>query len=74
MFEKNDLVSLNDNKEYLIIDIVVIDEKKYIYLMDINDNKNFIVGLLNEENQVSELTDQNMIEKVFDAIKKKNNL
>ena len=34
MFEKNDLVSLNDNKEYLIIDIVVIDEKKYIYLMD----------------------------------------
>ena len=74
MFEKNDLVSLDDNKEYLIIDIVDIEQQKYIYLMDINDNKNFIVGLLNEKNQVLELTDQNMIEKVFDAIKKKNNL
>lgn len=74
MFAKNDLVSLDDNKEYLIIDIVLIEQKKYIYLMDINDNKNFIVGLLNEKNQVLELTDENMIKKVFNEIKKKNNL
>ena len=74
MFEKNDLVSLDDNKEYLIIDIVLMEQKKYIYLMDINDNKNFIVGLLNEKNQVLELTDENMIKKVFNEIKKKNNL
>lgn len=74
MFEKNDVVLLEDNKEYLIVDIVTIEEDKYVYLMEIDNNMNFIVGLLNEKNQLLEVTDENIIKKVFMEIKVKNNL
>lgn len=74
MFEKNDAVLLEDNKEYLIIDIVNIQEIKYVYLMEIDNNMNFIVGLLNEKNQFLEVTDESIIKKVFTEIKVKNNL
>lgn len=74
MFEKNDVVLLEDNKEYLIVDIVAIEEDKYVYLMEIDNNMNFIVGLLNEKNQLLEVTDENIIKKVFTEIKVKNNL
>lgn len=74
MFEKNDVVLLEDNKEYLIVDIVTIEEDKYVYLMEIDNNMNFIVGLLNEKNQLLEVTDENIIKKVFTEIKVKNNL
>lgn len=74
MFEKNDVVLLEDNKEYLIVDIVTIEEDKYVYLMEIDNNMNFIVGLLNENNQLLEVTDENVIKEVFTEIKVKNNL
>lgn len=32
--EKNSIVKLTDDKEYFVLETAIIDQKKYVYLMD----------------------------------------
>lgn len=75
MFEKNNILTLADNNEYLVLDKFNYNNITYVYLVDINDNTNIIYGKLNEEDIV-ELSDPEELEiiirKVNENLKSSN--
>ena len=75
MFEKNNILTLADNNEYLVLDKFNYNNITYVYLIDINDNTNIIYGKLNGEDIV-ELSDleelEIIIRKVNENLKSSN--
>ena len=75
MFEKNNILTLADNNEYLVLDKFNYNNITYVYLVDINDNTNIIYGKLNGEDIV-ELSDleelEIIIRKVNENLKSSN--
>lgn len=73
MFNKDDLLTLADGKEYCVVDEYASEGKTYIYLVDINDNTNVIFGKL-ENDEVVEITNEkeleNMIKQVSEHLHK----
>lgn len=54
MFEQGDILSLADNKKYVVIDQFADKGKSYIYLMDSEDKANVIFGKL-EKDEIVEI-------------------
>lgn len=75
MFEKNNILTLADNNEYLVLDKFNYNNFTYVYLVDINDNTNIIYGKLNGED-IIELSDPEELEiiirKVNENLKSSN--
>lgn len=71
MFEKESILTLADNNKYTVVDQFNYNGKNYIYLIDINNNKNIIFGKL-ENDEIIELSDPDEIEEVIQMIN--NNL
>jgi hypothetical protein len=44
MFEKNSLITLGDNNEYVVVDKYIENDITYVFLVDINNNSNIIYG------------------------------
>lgn len=45
MSEKKDLiVTLDNNKRYALVNSIIFNEKKYVYLSELEDYKKFIIG------------------------------
>ena len=38
--QKGDLITLSNNKQYLVVSKIIYNSENYLYLVDINDNKN----------------------------------
>lgn len=45
--EKNLIVTLDDNKKYAVVYSIIFNGKKYIYLSELKDFKNIIIGEVN---------------------------
>lgn len=43
-FEKNEIIELSDGKEYLILDTLLIDNKTYYKIQEVNENSDDLVG------------------------------
>lgn len=71
--EKGEIVTLDNNKEYLVYDVIQKNNKKYIYLSsntdDIKDlevliceekieNDNVILELLTDKNEITEIANE----------------
>ena len=69
MFEKESILTLADNNKYTVVDQFNYKGKNYIYLIDINNNKNIIFGKL-ENDEIIELSDPDEIEQVIQMINK----
>lgn len=69
MFERGNVLTLSDNNEYSVVDQFNYNGKNYIYLIDINNNKNIIFGKL-ENDEIIELSDPDEIEEVIQIINK----
>lgn len=69
-FAKNELIELNDNSQYLIIDNIYMDETTYYKVEKIENNKktgeiNFITATNNEGRlYINNKLDNNIIEKL----------
>ena len=69
MFEKGDILTLADNNEYVVVDKYTDTGTIYVYLVDMNNNINFIYGKL-ENDEIVELTDPDELEKVIQQVNK----
>ena len=67
MIKKGDILTLSDNNEYTVVDILNANEKTYVYLVDINNVINFIYGKLENE-EITEIEDSNELEFVINLI------
>ena len=58
--EKDIILTLDNEKKYTIINTLMFNEKKYVYLVDIDDFKNYIVGEI-ENDEVIVVEDPNLL-------------
>ena len=63
-----DILTLGDNNEYCVVDIIENINTTYIYLVDLNNNSNIIWGKI-EDDYISEISDPDELEKVILQIK-----
>ena len=61
--EEQDIIKLSDDINYLVVKIVVIDNIKYYYLISIDQNK-ITKFLYEKENELIEVTDKLIIQKI----------
>ena len=58
--EKDLIVTLDNGKEYAIVYNIMFNEKNYVYLAELEDFKNYIIGeLANDE--IIHVTDTNLL-------------
>lgn len=58
-----DVVTLEDKKEYVIVDMLKLDGKKYVYISDINDATNYIIGEL-KDMDITEVEDDDLYDEL----------
>lgn len=42
-YNKNDIITLNNNLEYIIVDTITIDNSNYLYLINNSDNDDVVL-------------------------------
>lgn len=58
--EKDLIVTLDDNKKYVIVSILEYQNNKYLYLSDIDDFKNIIIGKV-ENDEIDIVEDEELL-------------
>lgn len=47
--ETHDEITLNDYKEYIVLDSVIVDDNNFVYLVDKNDPQNQKISMVSKE-------------------------
>ena len=71
MLKQGEVLTLSDNKKYTVISTIEMDNNYYSYLIDNDDYSNMMFCKF-VENDIEEITDHDLIEKLL--IRLKNNL
>ena len=71
MLKQGEVLTLSDNKKYTVISTIEMDNNSYYYLIDNDDYSNMMFCTFEEDN-MEEITDHDLIEKLL--IRFKNNL
>ncbi len=58
MIKYQDIITLSDNNKYIVASIINHNNKDYVYLVDINDNKSLLFAEIEEDGNLS-IIDQN---------------
>lgn len=61
--EENDIIILDDDNNYVISNISIIDDAKYFIAVDINNTSN-IKYLTQEDNEMIEIEDAEIVKKI----------
>ena len=72
MEEEQTVLTLNDDKEYVLVYQVKYEENDYVYLAEINNPNNIMFCLINE-NKLTKITDQALLGKLFSIVAKNIN-
>lgn len=57
---KDYILTLDDNKKYAMVNMLTFNEKTYVYLAELDDFNNYIIGeILNDE--IIQVEDQNLL-------------
>lgn len=69
--DKDYIITLDNNKQYAVVDILTFNEKKYIYLTELNDFANYIIGEVIDD-EVIQVEDQNLLGQLIIEFSKLN--
>lgn len=62
--KKDYIITLEDGKEYALVNALIIDNKKYVYLVDIHDYSNIIFGEFVAD-RIDKVTDNELLSKLI---------
>ncbi len=65
MKKKDYIITLDDNKEYVLINSIEYDGRKYIYLVELENNENCVFAELVNDDTVMEIEDQVLLANVI---------
>ncbi len=65
--EENVVLTLSDNNKYVVAKVINYNNKEYFYLVDINNNYNFMF-CEHHENKVKKVLDLNIIKELLEFI------
>lgn len=57
--EKDLIVTLDNNKKYVLVSSIMFEGKKYVYLSGLDDYKDFIIGEI-ENDEITVVSDTNL--------------
>ena len=72
MIEENTVYSLDDGKNYVLVDFILYDNNTYVYLVDIENPNNYMIAVKNG-NELDKVTDGVKIKELIDEFNKSNN-
>lgn len=72
MLEENTVYSLDDGKNYVLVDFILYDNNTYVYLVDIENPNNYMIAVKNG-NELDKVIDGAKIKELIDEFNKKNN-
>jgi len=64
MLEQGDLVTLEDNKEYVIAATTTLNNIVYVYLIDQNDYSNFMFCSYDQTDGLYEIEDKELLQEL----------
>lgn len=64
MLEKEEILTLDNNKEYVVVSTLDYDNSHYVYLINIKDKKDFMFCKF-ENNELIKITDNNLVERLM---------
>ena len=70
MIEVGEVLTLDDNIEYAVTAVTILDNVEYVFLMDVEDNTNFMICSFNNNDELEEVEDFDLIQhltKEFEA-------
>ena len=65
MLEQGEILTLNDNKKYVVVSSQVLNDENYVYLIDQDDYTNLMFCKYDNNNGLEEVIDQDLIEKLM---------
>ena len=71
MLEKGDLLTLSNNKEYIVMDQVKFENKNYVYLIS-KDGISGIAICLYENDSLKPVKDEDLLKKLLRKLKEEN--
>lgn len=72
MLDKGDLITLSDNKEYVVVNTTTLDSLNYVYLITKDGLSDFKLCQIDEERQeLLEVSNLNIIEKLLTIFSKR---
>lgn len=71
MKKENIVLTLDDNRKYILVNRVTLDGHDYVHLMDINDATNFMFGEI-KDNIIKRITDENLFVKLITIFAEQN--
>lgn len=72
MLEENTVYSLDDGKNYVLVDFILYDNNTYVYLVDIENPNNYMIAVKNG-NELDKVIDGVKIKELIDEFNKSNN-
>lgn len=73
LIEKNDLITLSDKNEYVVVSMLVFNSIKFYYIADINNESNLKFCYL-ENDELVEIKDSNLIMQLLPLFKENTKL
>ncbi len=61
MIEQGELLTLEDDKEYVVVGSTILDNINYVYLMDSNDYSNFMFCSYDQTDGLYEVEDEEIL-------------
>ena len=71
-FNRGDLLTLSDKRKYAVVETKNLNEKNYIYLIDMDDYTNVRFVEYNGDTKLVEVNDMNLIKELMELFTKKD--
>lgn len=70
MINKGEILTLDDNKKYIVVSSRLVDNVNYVYLIDGNDYNNFMFCKFDNNNGLEEISEVNLLSRLMIEFKK----
>ncbi len=64
MLQREEILTLDNNKEYVVVSTLDYDNSYYVYLINIKDKKDFMFCKY-ENNELIKITEDNLVERLM---------
>lgn len=73
MIEQGEILTLEDNKEYVVVATTVLDDINYVYLMDQKDYSNFMFCAYDQTDGLYEVEDGELLQQLLEIFNEQLN-
>lgn len=65
MLEKGELLTLDDDREYVVAALTIIDNIEYVFLMDTEDYSNFMICSYDNNDGLEDVDNQELLQELI---------